>query len=90
MINTLARNTTLRLRPLIHRTFSTGGFPAPRLFDYETVTANLSVPDAISAVENCFAALGRDAVEVPMPMVCNLLKHYHVIYDLYSPILKHS
>lgn len=68
MINTFARNTTLRLRPLINRTFSTGGFPAPRLFDYETVTANLSVPDAISAVENCFAALGRDAVEVPMPM----------------------
>lgn len=44
------------------------GFPAPRLFDYETVTSNLTVPDAISSVEEAFAALARGGVDVPMPM----------------------
>jgi len=43
-------------------------FPVPRLFDYETVTSNLSVTDAIDSVENAFAALAKGNVEVPMPM----------------------
>lgn len=43
-------------------------FPAPRLFDYETVTANLSVRDAIESVEEAFKALARGKVDVPMPM----------------------
>jgi ornithine cyclodeaminase/alanine dehydrogenase-like protein (mu-crystallin family) len=43
-------------------------FPAPRLFDYKTVTSNLSVADAIGAVEEAFAALARGEVDVPMPM----------------------
>jgi len=44
------------------------GFPAPRLFDYETVTSNLSVSDAIEAVEQAFSALAKGKVDVPMPM----------------------
>lgn len=44
------------------------GFPAPRLFDYETVTSNLSVADAIESVEEAFAALAAGKVDVPMPM----------------------
>jgi ornithine cyclodeaminase/alanine dehydrogenase-like protein (mu-crystallin family) len=43
-------------------------FPAPRLFDYETVTSNLSVADAIEAVESAFGALAKGKVDVPMPM----------------------
>ena len=48
------------------RSFAT--FPAPRLFDYETVTANLSVTDAIESVEHAFGALAQGKVDVPMPM----------------------
>jgi ornithine cyclodeaminase/alanine dehydrogenase-like protein (mu-crystallin family) len=44
------------------------GFPAPRLFDYETVTSNLTVVDAVGAVEQAFGALAQGKVEVPMPM----------------------
>mmetsp|Transcript_18118 Transcript_18118/g.24928 ORF Transcript_18118/g.24928 Transcript_18118/m.24928 type:complete len:357 (-) Transcript_18118:261-1331(-) len=44
------------------------GFPAPRLFDYETVTSNLTVSDAIDSVEEAFASLARGTVDVPMPM----------------------
>lgn len=40
------------------------GFPAPRLFDYETVTSNLSVADAIESVEEAFAALAGGKVDV--------------------------
>jgi ornithine cyclodeaminase/alanine dehydrogenase-like protein (mu-crystallin family) len=47
---------------------SMAGFPAPRLFDYETVTSNLSVKDAIDAVEDAFGALAKGKVDVPMPM----------------------
>lgn len=47
---------------------SVSGFPAPRLFDYETVTSNLSVADAIESVEEAFAALAKGKVDVPMPM----------------------
>ena len=51
------------------RAFATGsGFPAPRLFDYETVTSNLSVSDAIESVEEAFSALAKGKVDVPLPM----------------------
>ena len=43
-------------------------FPAPRLFDYDTVTSNLSVVDAIDSVEAAFGALAQGNVDVPMPM----------------------
>jgi ornithine cyclodeaminase/alanine dehydrogenase-like protein (mu-crystallin family) len=38
------------------------------LFDYETVTSNLTVVDAIESVEDAFAALAEGKVDVPMPM----------------------
>eukprot|EP00539_Tryblionella_compressa_P018950 CAMPEP_0178863100 /NCGR_PEP_ID=MMETSP0747-20121128/3167_1 /TAXON_ID=913974 /ORGANISM="Nitzschia punctata, Strain CCMP561" /LENGTH=361 /DNA_ID=CAMNT_0020529739 /DNA_START=27 /DNA_END=1115 /DNA_ORIENTATION=+ len=44
------------------------GFPTPRLFDYETITKNLSVADAVEAVEEAFGALAKGKVDVPMPM----------------------
>jgi ornithine cyclodeaminase/alanine dehydrogenase-like protein (mu-crystallin family) len=44
------------------------GFQAPRLFDYETITKNLSVADAIDSVEQAFSALAKGKVDVPMPM----------------------
>lgn len=50
------------------RLLATSAFPAPRLFDYETVTANLSVADAIDSVESAFGALAQGKVDVPMPM----------------------
>ena len=50
------------------RAFATSGFPPPRLFDYETVTSNLSVADAIDSVEAAFKALAKGKVDVPMPM----------------------
>jgi len=43
-------------------------FPAPRLFDYDTIVKNLTVADAIESVENAFGALAKGDVEVPMPM----------------------
>jgi len=43
-------------------------FPAPRLFDYEMVTSNLTVADAIDSVEAAFGALAKGNVDVPMPM----------------------
>ena len=48
------------------RSFS--AFPPPSLFDYETITKNLSVTDAIDAVEKAFGALSEGKVDVPMPM----------------------
>lgn len=45
-----------------------GGQPAPRLFDYATITANVTVVDAIDAVEQAFAKLAEGKVEVPTPM----------------------
>jgi len=69
MLSSLARQV---LRPSVTRTalrsLSTTGFPPPRLFDYDTVTKNLSVGDAITAVEDAFAALAKGKVDVPMPM----------------------
>lgn len=50
------------------RGFATSGFPPPRLFDYETVTGNLTVGDAIQSVEDAFKALAKGKVDVPMPM----------------------
>jgi len=50
------------------RGLAASAFPAPRLFDYETVTSNLSVTDAIDSVEAAFAALAQGKVDVPMPM----------------------
>jgi len=63
--STLAR-TAARLSGV--RTAVVSAFPAPRLFDYATVTSNLSVPDAIEAVEAAFSALAKGKVDVPMPM----------------------
>ena len=50
------------------RALATSGFPPPRLFDYETVTSNLTVNDAIESVEEAFKALAKGKVDVPMPM----------------------
>jgi len=50
------------------RSLATSAFPAPRLFDYETVTSNLTVADAIESVEQAFGALAKGQVDVPMPM----------------------
>lgn len=67
MLSTIARNTTRRLiTGTTTRSFS--AFPAPRLFDYEAVTKNLTVADAISSVEEAFSALAKGKVDVPMPM----------------------
>jgi ornithine cyclodeaminase/alanine dehydrogenase-like protein (mu-crystallin family) len=57
---------TLRTPALLYRAFS--AFPAPRLFDYQTVTSNISVVDAIDSVEAAFGALALGKVDVPMPM----------------------
>ena len=40
----------------------------PRLFDYETIVANVHVRDALPAVEQCFASLAKGLVDVPFPM----------------------
>ncbi|KAL3756639.1 hypothetical protein ACHAWU_002542 [Discostella pseudostelligera] len=73
MISSLIRNVgALPLKNSfgrhVSRTFATGGFPAPRLFDYATVTSNLTVSDAIESVEAAFKALSKGKVDVPMPM----------------------
>lgn len=65
MFASIAR-TSIRRSTGAVRSFA--GFPAPRLFDYETVTSNLSVPDAIESVEAAFKALALGKVDVPMPM----------------------
>ena len=44
------------------------GFAPPRLFEYETITKNLQVSDAIESVESAFSALAKGKVDVPMPM----------------------
>lgn len=76
MLSSILRQTTRRtlfappLRSTVTKntTRSLSSFPAPRLFDYQTVTSNLTVSDAIESVENAFAALARGQVDVPMPM----------------------
>ena len=52
-----------------HQQRTAASFPAPKLFDYETVTNNLTVKDAIESVEAAFAALANNKVDVPMPIV---------------------
>jgi ornithine cyclodeaminase/alanine dehydrogenase-like protein (mu-crystallin family) len=52
----------------VKRTLAKSAFAAPRLFDYETVTSNLTVNDAIASVESAFGALARGKVDVPLPM----------------------
>jgi len=50
------------------RFLATKSFDPPRLFTYEDVTSNLTVSDAITAVEEAFSALAKGKVDVPMPM----------------------
>lgn len=64
----LARRVAVCPRIDVARTFAKSAFPAPRLFDYETVTSNLTVADAVSSVEAAFGALAKGKVDVPMPM----------------------
>jgi hypothetical protein len=67
MISSIASRTFSKVvRSTSVRSFAT--FPAPRLFDYETITSNLDVTDAIDAVEKAFGALAQGKVDVPMPM----------------------
>jgi len=61
----MARTTSVRPSP---RTFTTKGFAPPRLFNYETIVANLTVADAITSVEEAFGSLAKGKVDVPMPM----------------------
>ena len=75
MLLSLARHAVQKSRavsPLGLRTsrraLATSGFPPPRLFDYDTVTSNLTVADAIESVEEAFKALAKGNVDVPMPM----------------------
>lgn len=49
-------------------TRSMASFPNPRLFDYETITKNLTVADAVSSVEEAFGLLAQNKVDVPIPM----------------------
>ena len=66
MFTSIASRVTRQAVSNARRSFAT--FPAPRLFDYKTVTANLSVKDAIDSVEAAFGALAKGHVDVPMPM----------------------
>lgn len=66
MFSTIARQGSRSLTRTGTRCFAT--FQPPRLFDYETVTKNLTVADAISSVEEAFSALAKGKVDVPMPM----------------------
>jgi ornithine cyclodeaminase/alanine dehydrogenase-like protein (mu-crystallin family) len=66
MLSRVIRQTAARTAKTGIRSLS--GFPPPRLFDYETVTKNLTVGDAITSVEDAFAALAQGKVDVPMPM----------------------
>lgn len=55
--------------PLIRAFLSTSSaFPPPVLFDYEIITSNLTVEDAIPSVEKAFELLAKGQVDVPMPM----------------------
>ena len=66
MLSNIARRSRHTLFTKGTRCFAS--FPPPRLFDYETITKNLSVSDAIISVEQAFSALAKDKVDVPMPM----------------------
>jgi len=76
LLNTIAKQTGGKwaslgsgvLSNIAKRSLSVTAFPPPRLYNYETVTKNLSVGDAIEAIEECFIALAKGQVEVPVPM----------------------
>jgi ornithine cyclodeaminase/alanine dehydrogenase-like protein (mu-crystallin family) len=61
----LSLNSSRRNAVEVKRHFS---FPAPKLFDYDTIVKNLKVTDAIESVEQAFGALSKGQVDVPMPM----------------------
>lgn len=64
----LAGSTVVKQPTIRMTTRSFASFDPPRLFDYETVTANLTVADAIESVEAAFGALAKGEVDVPLPM----------------------
>ena len=64
----ISRQASRKAGLIALRGMTTAAFPAPRLFDYNTVTSNLSVSDAIDSVEEAFSALAKGNVDVPMPM----------------------
>jgi ornithine cyclodeaminase/alanine dehydrogenase-like protein (mu-crystallin family) len=66
MFTTFSRVTRLATSASHRRNFAS--FAPPRLFDYETIKANLAVTDAIESVEAAFGSLAKGKVEVPMPM----------------------
>ena len=54
----LAKADALRVAPPL----AAGGIPPPKLFDYETIKANVHVADAIESVEAAFGMLARGKV----------------------------
>jgi ornithine cyclodeaminase/alanine dehydrogenase-like protein (mu-crystallin family) len=77
ILNTLAKQAARKWsllssgtisRSIAKRSVSVGSFSPPRLFDYETVTKNLTVADAIESIEECFISLAKGKVDVPIPM----------------------
>ncbi len=66
MLSRIASRATLPVGRLATRSMS--AFAPPKMFDYDTVTKNLTVADAISSVEAAFAKLAQGKVDVPMPM----------------------
>jgi hypothetical protein len=64
-LTTLRRSNNALVNNINIRCFS---FPAPKLFDYETIVKNLKVTDAIESVEQVFGAVSKGQVDVPMPM----------------------
>jgi len=68
MLSSVTRNV-IRSKNIVSMTArAMSGVPPARLFDYETIKANLTVADAIDSVEGAFAALAQGKVDVPMPM----------------------
>jgi len=69
MLSSLSKQALRQMaRTTTTRTLATKGFAPPRLFNYETIVANLTVADAITSVESAFASLAKGKVDVPMPM----------------------
>ena len=66
--NGITSNPTIASMTTNTATRSFSAFPAPKLFDYETIVNNLTVKDAIESVEDAFGKLAKGEVEVPMPM----------------------
>lgn len=52
----------------------------PKMFDYDTIKANLFVKDALDSVEAAFGKLARGQVDVPIPMHIGIDET-----DLYGP-----